>query len=120
MVGTVVGLVQPGWLSLVHVSRATSTRLALSMSVREPSVLAATKRALFAAWWCMCACWWWLCMAPRPVSRAPIQSRCPCGSEARGSAGTTMLCETRVRVFSICRSDVKNYGVESVVDAIEG
>lgn len=57
-VGTWVGLVQPGWLSLVQVlsARATSTRLALSMSVREPSLLAA-KRALLAAWWCMCACW---------------------------------------------------------------
>jgi hypothetical protein len=69
MVGTWVGLVQPGSLSFVQLLRATSTRLALSASVCEPSVLAA-KRALLAMWWCTCACWCECCMAPRPMSHA--------------------------------------------------
>jgi hypothetical protein len=54
IVGTCVGLVQPGWLSLVQVLvlRARRTRLALSTSVLVPEVLAATC-ALLLTWWCM-------------------------------------------------------------------
>lgn len=51
MVGTCVGLVQPGSLSLVHVVRATRTRLARSTSVCVAEVLAAICASRLN--WCM-------------------------------------------------------------------
>jgi len=51
MVGTCVGLVQPGSSSLVHVVRATRTRLARSTSVWVAEVLAAICASRLK--WCM-------------------------------------------------------------------
>jgi hypothetical protein len=58
MVGTWVGLVQPGSLSFVQVVRAIRTRLALSTSVWVAEVLAAMD-ALRLTWLCMWAWWCW-------------------------------------------------------------
>lgn len=71
-VGTWVGFVQPGSLSLVHseLARATRTRVALSKSFKDwLGLLGVPTWSSFRTWWRMWWCMWCECgMAARRLS----------------------------------------------------